>query len=291
MHAGGLRRTRADDQEQPMKLGAPDCRLAVRPPEPGCALMLGSFMCGAHAFTADESFNARDLTGLWGSTLVDLQIGLLKSRIYPHDPSYSAVPAGPALTPEYQKKHEEILARLRASGNMLAERVCAPLGMANIALVSLHPTEIIQTPVQINWFQEEGRITRRIYLDGRNLADPQQLAPSYSGNSIGHWEGDVLVVETINVRLDDLIMRRYPHSEQMRVTERIKRVNHDLMHIDLTVEDPKALLEPWTLSSELERLDPTWEPSEILCEDNSTTAASPKTGRVEEQIPRRRAKN
>jgi hypothetical protein len=67
------------------------------------------------------------------------------------------------------------------------------------------------------------------------------------GNSIGHWEGDTLVVETVDLDpfswIDNL---GHPHSDALRVIERIQRPTHDTLQIDFTFDDPKAYTKPWT---------------------------------------------
>ena len=89
----------------------------------------------------------------------------------------------------------------------------------------------------------------------------------YMGDSTGHWEGDTLVVETVNFNDKTWIDRRgVPHSEAMRVVERIRRVDEDRLRIDITVEDPVAFTETWSGQRHYRRVD--WDIEEFVCMDN-----------------------
>src|SRR5207248_3546219 len=92
---------------------------------------------------------------------------------------------------------------------------------------------------------------RHIYLDGRKLPPQDEPQPWWYGYSVGHWEGDTLVVETNNLRgAEDgpsdgwLDVTGSPCSEQAKFTERFRRLSFDHMEIDLTLEDPKAYTKP-----------------------------------------------
>jgi hypothetical protein len=88
---------------------------------------------------------------------------------------------------------------------------------------------------------------RQIFTDGRPLPDDPQ--PSWNGYSSGKWDGDTLVVETIGFR-DDLWldMKGNPITNAARVTERFRRPNYGSLEIEVTVNDPKAYTQPWTVT-------------------------------------------
>jgi len=90
---------------------------------------------------------------------------------------------------------------------------------------------------------------RQIYMDGRKL--PEDPVPSWNGCSVGRWEKDTLVIETIGFR-DDLWldMRGDPLTNSAKMTERIRRPNFGTLDIQLTVDDPKAYTKPWTVPLE-----------------------------------------
>ena len=87
---------------------------------------------------------------------------------------------------------------------------------------------------------------RRIFLEGRK---PQQRTlddPTSAGYSVGHWEGDTLVVDTVAIREDTLLDLFSPHSDQLTVQKRIRFTSPGMLEDRLTATDPKALLEPFT---------------------------------------------
>jgi hypothetical protein len=92
------------------------------------------------------------------------------------------------------------------------------------------------------------------------------------GDSIGHWEGDTLVVESVNFNDRTWLDRRaVPHSEQMRFIERLRLDDEGNLRIDMRVEDPVALAEPWAFTRRYRKTD--WTIEELVCEDNSTYEA------------------
>jgi hypothetical protein len=122
---------------------------------------------------------------------------------------------------------------------------CLPGG-----LVKLHTTplfrKIIQIPGVIVALHEMDGTFRQIFTDGREL--PPIDMPSAKGYSIGRWDGDTLVVQTIGFS-DGIWLDRggTPMTDAAKITERIRRPNFGTMEIELTVDDPKAYTKPWTV--------------------------------------------
>src|SRR6516162_6446793 len=115
---------------------------------------------------------------------------------------------------------------------------------------------------------------RHIYLDGRKLPPQGEPQPWWYGYSVGHWEGDTLVVETNNLRgAEDgpsdgwLDVNGSPYSDQAKFTERFRRPSFDHLQIDLTLEDPKAYTKPWTVRID-QRLFPDQDLIEFECNEN-----------------------
>lgn len=126
------------------------------------------------------------------------------------------------------------------------------------------PVKIVQTPNLVIFLYEYQTLFRQVFTDGREL--PKDPNPTWMGYSIGHWEGDTLVVTTTGYNdRTSLDLGGHPHSEALRMTERFRR--RDAGHIDLqvTVEDPKAYNKPWTLPVDLD-LMPDGELIEFICE-------------------------
>ena len=117
---------------------------------------------------------------------------------------------------------------------------------------------------------------RHIYMDGRKLPPMGEPTPFWYGYSVGHWDGDTLVVETNNLRgAEDskfdgwLDVNGSPYSEQAKFTERFRRPTYDHLQIDMTVDDPKAYTKPWTVRVD-QRLVADQELIEFICNENQT---------------------
>jgi len=142
---------------------------------------------------------------------------------------------------------------------------CFPPGVPQILLWP-YPMEIIQIPGRVIMFFEFNHYVRQIYTDGRG--HNQDLPPTWMGDSIGRWEGDTLVVDATGFNDKTSIDRLgHPHSDAMHLVERIRRVDHDTLQDDITIDDPKAFTKPWT-GQQIFQLKPGWEIAEYVCEDN-----------------------
>jgi len=134
------------------------------------------------------------------------------------------------------------------------------------------PRKIIQTPgVIVILYEAQGGV-RQIFTDGRPLPnnDPQ---PWWYGYSIGHWDGDTLVVETTGFRDDVwLDVDGSPLTNSGKLTERFRRLNFGSLQIDVTVEDPKSYTKPFTVRVN-QRLMPDTDLIEFVCAENEKSDA------------------
>lgn len=141
---------------------------------------------------------------------------------------------------------------------------CLPHGIPRLMFVPL-PMEILQVPDKVLMYQEAGNQLRQIHLNRDHKKD---LDPTYNGDSVGRWEGNTLVIDTIGFNdvtwLDHVGL---PHTESLHVVERVHRVDHDTLVDDFTIEDPKAYTKPWT-ASQTYHLKPGWEIAEYVCDNN-----------------------
>lgn len=125
---------------------------------------------------------------------------------------------------------------------------CLPYGMPGLMLITHNALEFLFTPGRVTILGEsDGNRLRRVYTDGRSHAvDPD---PSFHGDSIGHWEGDTLVVDTVGIYPETLIAISeavgVPNDGGLQVAERIHLVSKDLMQDDLTITAPHVLTKPW----------------------------------------------
>jgi len=150
---------------------------------------------------------------------------------------------------------------------------CFPMGFLQFHQQP-QPRKIIQTKQLILIEYEANYGLRHIYLDGRPLPKQGDPQPWWYGYSVGHWEGDTLVVETNNLRgAEDspydgwLDVNGSPYSQQAKFTERFKRVNYGHLIIDTTLEDAKAYTKPWTVRID-QRIMVDEEPIEFICNEN-----------------------
>jgi hypothetical protein len=143
---------------------------------------------------------------------------------------------------------------------------CFPPGVPRIYLQRGEPMEVVQIPGRVIMLFEYDHFVRHIYTDGRQ--HPKDLAPTWMGDSIGRWEGSTLVVDTVG--FNDKTWLDYvghPHSDALHVVERMRRVNHDTLAIDITITDPKAYTKSWGGHAVFE-LKPDWNLGEMVCEDD-----------------------
>jgi hypothetical protein len=173
-------------------------------------------------------------------------------------------PAPPKLTPEYAKKFAAWSKDLE-TGVQEPDTVtrCLAFGIARFGTM---PVEIIQTPGQITMNLGVLHDIRRIYLDG--IGHTVGADPSFNGDSVGRWEGDTLVVETNNIRAATVDRDGIPYSDKLTVMERIRRVSPTRLEIEMTLTDPEAFEEPYTIRRAYTPMPPGSRFEEYLCENN-----------------------
>jgi hypothetical protein len=203
-----------------------------------------------------------DLSGVWGPYRAGRG----------GDPKLAAPPASAlVLKPDYAKPYEARRAAEQASlqrgeqlGNSSVQ--CVPYGMPTMMQVAIYPMEVIQTPRQITIIGEAFSEVRRVYMNVPQ-ADFDDVAPGFYGRSVGHWDDDTLVVDTIGVKKTVAGYRGMPHSEKMRIGERIRLITPDILHDQITIEDPVVLEKPMTYTLAYKRM-PNYEMVEFVCENN-----------------------
>jgi len=169
----------------------------------------------------------------------------------------------------YKERYAELL-RKEAAGEPAYDptALCFPPGMPRMMNMT-YGMEVLQTPGQIAITSEWGPATRRIWLDGRKHAPEEEREYTYAGESIGRWEGDVLVVETVGLRTDALINKSgLMHSEQLRLVERFSSPAPGLLLDEITVEDPVVFTAPWKIRR-LYQYRPDLFLQEYVCQDNN----------------------
>jgi hypothetical protein len=148
---------------------------------------------------------------------------------------------------------------------------CLPGGVPRSVMLGLFPQKIVQTPKEIIVLYEYMSVFRVIPLNAKH---PDDILPGYMGDSVGHWEGDTLVVDVVGFNdVTWLAGAGTFHSEALHITERYTRVDKDQINYDVTMDDPKVLTKPWTLHSTLMLREGT-RLEEYVCQENNTTPES-----------------
>jgi hypothetical protein len=144
---------------------------------------------------------------------------------------------------------------------------CLPLGIMQLHM-HVQPRKIIQSPDEVVILYEAQSGLRQIFTDGRLLPSTADALPWWYGYSIGHWEGDTLVVETTGFRDDVwLDINGSPLTNAGKTIERFRRPNYGSLEIEVTVDDPKVYTKPFTVEVN-QRLMPDTELIEFICNEN-----------------------
>jgi len=170
----------------------------------------------------------------------------------------------------YQPWAKELVDKRKANNSKdNPDAHCLPMGFMQFH-THPEPRKIVQTPTSMLIIYEANSGLRQIFMDGRKLPG-KDAEPWWYGYSVGHWEGDALVVETTGF-IDDiwLDVQGSPLTSEGKVTERFRRPTYGTLEIDVTVDDPKAYTKPWTVRV-TQRLLPDAELIEFICEDRDAT--------------------
>jgi hypothetical protein len=192
-----------------------------------------------------------DLTGNWQPNAIRQNVDLVGSGV--------DVPMLPAALALY-KKHKESLSKDDP------EARCLPPGVPRTNTTP-YPWTIVQTPQFIVIVYEGGaHVWRKIFMDGRKHDPTVEL--TWLGDSIGHWDGDTLVVETVGQNdITWIDQSGIPHSTDMKVTERFTRTDFGHLEVVHIIDDPKTFSKPWTFTTHPSLLK--GELIEYICQENN----------------------
>ena len=181
-------------------------------------------------------------------------------------------PTPPSLTPDYDAKLKAFVAAQKNGENVQNQNAnCVPPGVPGIMQMP-YPLEFIYSPGRVTIGIETDSQVRRVYLNAKHPDDPD---PSYNGDSVGHWEGDTLVVDTTALDPTTDIAPGVGHTDQTHITERFRLKDPDHMEVATTIEDPKVLTQPWTVVRPYIR-HRDWRIREYVCEQNNHDSADEK---------------
>jgi len=200
------------------------------------------------------------------------------------DPKHPFVPNGAGTQPSFRiadlsnpnikpwakeamkKDIDEILAGKKSA--FTAQSSCIPAGVPFfMGYGGPDPIVFLQTPKEVWMIWTEDNQTRRIYMNRPHSAN---LKPSWYGESVGHYEGDTLVIDTIGMNAKTVVdIYRTPHTEKLHVVERWRRIdNGQGMEVVFTVDDPDTFVKPWTAKRRYRRIDQDF--IEKICAENNT---------------------
>jgi hypothetical protein len=207
-----------------------------------------------------------DIGGTWERT---------PENWYGDNPDAPVLPGGKIALKEPYATQYAALKQKQAAANEAGTPIgttssrCLPEGMPTL-MAGLFPLEILQGSRDVVVLGEYLQQVRRIWL-GERLPPIEQVQPSFNGQSVGHWEGRTLVVETRGVRTDTLLYD-VPHSKDMKLTERITRTAPDRLEDRVLMEDPEVLATPYRFTFSYRRSN--YKIQEYVCENNDITVDS-----------------
>lgn len=211
-----------------------------------------------------------DMNGVW-----EMTFGRARAATAARGAGDFGPPQQFVLTPAYAAMQKEFQANPPHDSPMAN---CVPPGMPGI-MSQPYPIEILFTPGMVTVIAEAFMQVRHIYTDGRGHPDDPDL--TFNGNSIGHWEGDTLVVDTIGFTKDTPLGMNMGvrHSDKMHIVERFHLADPKTLEITTTITDPEALAKPWTRTISYAR-HPDWTLAEYICQQNNRNSvdASGKSG-------------
>lgn len=227
------------------------------------AALLGCCLCRAQAQNSSRERNEAfaklpDWSGMWqfdamAYELDGQQLGVEGLRL---TKAYAAA-LQPSYTPAWQPKADQLRKRLEAIFSPNGPGVSTGCNPVPGFPATMEPGyyEWRATPEETTLVSSLGAI-RHIYTDGRSHPPKDELWPTKQGDSAGHWDGDMLIVDTVSVKrpvmllasCDELFASAGPFSDQYHAVERVRMVNHDEMQIQFTVDDALALTKPINLT-------------------------------------------
>jgi hypothetical protein len=178
-------------------------------------------------------------------------------------------PEQPALKGPYLARYQAWQKEVRENNGVVRKETsnCMPPGMPNMMGTGQYPIEFLFTPGRVTTHHEAWMQWRAIYTDGRG--HPEDLEPGIFGHSIGRWEGQTLVVETIGIKTITELGAGMKHSDKLKVTERIalSPTDANTLTVEMTMEDPDALEKPYVRRLTFTR-QRDWSLMEFVCAEN-----------------------
>lgn len=201
--------------------------------------------------------SAPDLSGVWVRVPTTTAAGKSPEGYLPWPP-----PLKEPYAATWHKRVADSAAGTRTDDPVMG---CQPAGMPRFIAGMTGPMLIIQTPGRV-LFYRDGLPVRRVWLDGRPLPSAKDIEAFSNGNAMGHYVGGDLVTEIAGIRDQPVDATGIPHSDGLRITERLHRVDANTLKVEVTLTDPLAYKAPLRTTVLYRKSDdPRWEPHEFLC--------------------------
>ncbi len=242
----------------------------------------GALALGAAAvplFAADnETASVPQFTGVWvrtGEPMFDAVKGAPGGpveRFQVDSKDASEIMAGDCTNPILQPWAREELRKANEkslSGRYVAipKERCLPVGVPAFDVLPATPVYFLQTPKEVTLIWAQNYQARHVYM---NVPHSQKVAPTWYGESVGHYEGDALVVDTIGLSTKTYVDNYFtPHTEQLHVVERFRMIDGGkTLEVNVHVEDPGAFTTPWNAIQRYRRMD-NGPMQETVCLENN----------------------
>ena len=202
--------------------------------------------------------------------------------LFHQDPAHPFVPNNTGRQPTYRvadldanpnvkqwakdimkKDNDEVIAGKMAK---TARQSCEPAGMPGYDMYGFQPVYFLQQPNKVTMIFTGDQQVRHVYLD---VPHSEDVKPSWYGESVGHYEGDTLVIDTVGLNTRSFVDNyRTPHTEKLHVVERWRIIEADsILEVRFTVDDPDTYNQPWSAIQRFRRV-PTPMDEEVCAEGN-----------------------
>src|SRR5215471_12942927 len=206
--------------------------------------------------------NPPDLTGFWNN-----QYTPNLAQALGHEPPYTSYGA---------ERWKNVDTKDDPTG------MCLPVGPSR-AFTAPMPFQVVQGPTMVAFLFEYQTIYRMVYIDKKHPPDIMDY-PEFMGHSIGHWEGDTLVINTVGINERSwLDTAGHEHSGQLHLNERIQKLDNDHLKYTVTYDDPMFFTQPWSITRTFTRGKPTDRIMAYSCEENNKDVEHLRSNKKTEQ--------
>jgi hypothetical protein len=201
-----------------------------------------------------------DLTGVWGAPAWDSDPDSLPAEIEANPANREPIPYQKWAEEKYVYAKDPFNERVRVELDPMNR--CFPPSPFQV-MGNLDPFEIFQVPGRVLIYSEYNRELRQVWMNEKH---PEDIDPTWLGHSVGNWDGNTLVVDTVAID-DRNSWGGFVHTDALHLIERIRKTDPQTLEVEMTIDDPKAYTRPWKRVI-VRQLRPDWRISpSILCDE------------------------